>query len=244
MMIDGLPYRQVGEPIPGRIVCVCDHASNYVPEDIQLGVPAPLLQEHIAYDIGVEGIADRLARRHNMPAHIACVSRLVCDLHREEDHRGVVPMSSDGHTIAGNIGADIESRLNRFHRPYHKALGEWLDAAKPALIVSLHSFTPELATEPDEERPWEVALLYNEQGEAAQHAIRLLREEGLTVGENEPYSGKDLNATMNRHAEAYNRPYLAIEIRQDEIINEAQQARWAALISDIANRTLLAMNAV
>ena len=243
MMMDGLPYRQVGDVIPGRIVCVADHASNYVPEDINLGIPSSLLEEHVAWDIGVEGIADRLARRHSIPAHIATVSRLVCDLHREEDHPGVVPMSSDGHTIAGNIGADVEGRLSRFHRPYHQALGEWLEDARPALILSIHSFTPALQTKPDEERPWEVALLYNEDDRAAQHAIRLLRDEGLTVGENEPYSGKDLNATMNRHAEAHGRPYLAIEIRQDEILNEAQQARWAALIVDIANRTLLAMNA-
>ena len=243
MMMDGLPYRQVGDVTPGRIVCVADHASNHVPEDIDLGIARSLLDDHVAWDIGVEGIADRLARRHNIPAHIATVSRLVCDFHREEDNPAVVPMSSDGHTIAGNIGADIEARLNRFHRPYHKALGEWLDEAKPSLILSLHSFTPQLATKRTEDRPWEVALLYNEQGEAAQHAIRLLREEGLTVGENEPYSGKELNATMNRHAEAQGRHYLAIEIRQDEIVNEAQQARWAALILDIANRTLLAMNA-
>ena len=243
MMIDDLPYRQVGEPVPGRIVCVADHASNHVPDGIDLGIPAHLLQTHIALDIGIEGIADRLARRHAIPAHIACVSRLVCDLHREEYHPAVVPMSSDGHTIAGNIGANVEKRLDAYHRPYHKALGEWLDAARPELIVSLHSFTPKLASD-DEDRPWECALLYNEQGEAAHHAIRLLREEGLTVGENQPYSGKDLNATMNRHAEAHARPYIALEIRQDEIANEAQQARWSALVADIANRTALALESL
>ena len=152
-------------------------------------------------------------------------------------------MTSDGHTIAGNIGADVEKRLELYYRPYHTALAEWLNAAQPSLILSLHSFTPTLDVRPDEERPWQIALLYNEEGEAAQHAIRLLREEGLTVGDNEPYSGRDLNATMNIHAEAQGRPYLAIEIRQDQIQNEAQQARWAALITDIANRTLLAMKA-
>lgn len=242
-MIDGLPYRQAGEIIPGRIVCVADHASNFVPDDIELGISPELLEEHIAWDIGVGGIADRLARRHGIPAHIACVSRLVCDFHREEDHPAVVPMSSDGYTIAGNIGADVEKRLKLYHRPYHNALEAFLEEAQPALIMSLHSFTPKLASKPDEDRPWEVALLYNEHGEAAQHAIRLLREEGLTVGENEPYSGKELNATMNRHAEAHGRPYIAVEVRQDEILNEAQQARWAALLADIANRTVLAMHA-
>lgn len=243
MILDDNPFRQVGEPVPGKIVCVADHASNYVPDDIVLGIDPALLDNHIAYDIGTEGIADRLARRHGIPAHIACVSRLVCDLHRREESDGMMPTTSDGHLIPGNIGADREARLKRFHRPYHEALGKWLDAAAPELIVALHSFTPKLDSS-DEERPWEVALLYNQDDSAARHAIRLFAEEGLTVGDNEPYSGKRLNATMDRHAEAHGRPYLTIEVRQDLIATEADQARWAALVADIANRTALALKGV
>ena len=239
-MIDDRPYRQVGEPVRGKIVCVADHASNFVPPDIPLGIPDDLLDTHIAVDIGVEGIADRLGRRHAIPAHIATVSRLVCDLHRREDEDAVVPFSSDGHTIPGNIGADIEGRLDRFHRPYHSAMADWLDAARPELIVALHSFTPELESG-GEERPWEVGLLYNQDDSAARHAIRLFAEEGLNVGDNQPYSGKQLNATMDRHAEAHGRPYLTIEIRQDLIGTKAEQARWASLVADIANRTALAL---
>ena len=240
MMIDDLPYRQIGEPAPGGIVCVADHASNFVPKDIELGIAPELLEQHIAVDIGVEGVAGRMARRHGIPAHLATASRLVCDLHREEDHKAVVPMESDGHLIPGNIGADIEARLKRFHRPYHKAVANWLDAAQPELIISLHSFTPSLATS-DEERPWEVALLYNTDDRAARHAIRLFSQQGLNVGDNQPYSGKELNATMNRHAEVYGRAYIALEIRQDLIVTRAEQSRWAAMITDVANRVALAM---
>ena len=240
MMIDDLPYRQVGQPVRGGIVCVADHASNHVPDDISLGVDPSALEKHIAVDIGVEGVAERLARRHSVPAHIATVSRLVCDLHREEDHPAVVPTESDGILIPGNIGADLDKRLDRFHRPYHAAMAEWLDAAEPALILSLHSFTPELESRA-EERPWEVALLYNRDDRAARHAIRLFGERGLLVGDNQPYSGKELNATMNRHAEAHGRPYLAIEVRQDQIGNEAAQARWASLIAEVAGLTALAL---
>lgn len=240
MMIDDLPYRQVGEPRRGGIVCVADHASNFVPNDIELGVTPELLQKHIAYDIGTGAIADRMARRHDIAAHIATVSRLVCDLHRTEDASAVVPTTSDGHLIPGNIGANVEGRLERFHRPYHTAMGKWLDETNPELIVALHSFTPELESKV-EERPWEVALLYNQDDSAARHAIRLFGEEGLTVGDNQPYSGKQLNATMDRHAEARGRPYLTVEIRQDLIGTKAEQARWAALVTDVANRVALAL---
>ncbi|WP_428028104.1 N-formylglutamate amidohydrolase [Altererythrobacter sp.] len=240
MILDEKPYRHVGTSKHGGIVCVADHASNFVPADIPLGVAANLMNEHIALDIGVEGVAERMARRYGIPAHLACVSRLVCDLHREEDHPAVVPTTSDGHLIPGNIGADVEARLKRFYRPYHEALEKWLEAIEPDLIVSLHSFTPELASS-DEHRPWEVALLYNEDDRAARHAIRLFGEQGLMVGENEPYSGKELNATMNRHAEAHGRFYLALEIRQDLIATRADQSRWASMVADVAGRVDLAL---
>lgn len=241
-MIDEVPYRQVGVSKLGGIVCVADHASNIVPDDIPLGVSPELLKKHVAFDIGVQGIVDRLGRRHDIAAHIATVSRLVCDLHRTEQSPSVVPTESDGHLIPGNIGADVELRLDRFHRPYHRALAEWLDDVEPELILAVHSFTPKLESS-IEDRPWDVALLYNQDDSAARHALRLFEEEGLKVGDNQPYSGKQLNATMDRHAEAKGREYMTIEIRQDLIGTRAQQSRWAATITDVANRVVLALHA-
>ncbi|EDL50425.1 N-formylglutamate amidohydrolase [Erythrobacter sp. SD-21] len=239
-MIDNLPYRQVGaeDVRPGGLMCVADHASNYVPEGIELGIDPKLMNQHIALDIGVEGIADRLSRGHNMPAHIACVSRLVCDFHRREDEAAVVPTESDGKLIPGNIGANVEARLANYHRPYHEALGKMVARVKPRMLVALHSFTPSLETSA-EERPWEVSLLYNQDDRAARHAIRLFGEQGLTVGDNQPYSGKQLNATMDRHAEANGIPYCTVEIRQDQIMTEAGQSRWAMMLADVMGRVAL-----
>lgn len=232
------PYKQLGGMTRGGIVCVADHASNAVPDGIELGIDRGLLDNHIAVDIGVGGVVERLARRHGLPAHLATVSRLVCDFHREEDHPNLVPTQSDGHLIPGNIGADIANRLDSYYRPYHEALAKWLKAQQPGLILSIHSFTPCLESDPHD-RPWEVGLLYNRDDRAARIAIQLFEEQGMTVGDNQPYSGKELNATMNRHAEAHSRPYCAIEIRNDLIANEAGQARVAALIADIAGRVKL-----
>jgi predicted N-formylglutamate amidohydrolase len=233
-------FRQIGTPTPGGIVCVADHASNHVPADITLGIPGHLLHEHIALDIGTAAIAGQLAQAHAIPAHIATVSRLVCDFNREEDAPGLVPLESDGHPIPGNFGADRQARLNRFHRPYHTALADWLAAAEPRLILSLHSFTPRLAsaTVP---RPWQVGVLYNADDRAARIAIPLLQAEGLCVGDNLPYSGRDLNYTMNRHAEAAGRAYLAVELRQDLTRTAADHARWAALLAKIAQRVASAL---
>jgi predicted N-formylglutamate amidohydrolase len=170
-------------------------------------------------------------------AFLANVSRLVCDCNRDEDAPAVMPHSSDGHAIPGNL-FDVEGReerLERFYRPYHSALAALLDRFPPRLIVSLHSFTPTLASAPHEKRPWHCGVLYNADDRASRLAIPLLEAEALIIGDQQPYSGKLLNATMNRHAEAHGRPYFGIEIRQDRIGSEAGQAEWAERLARVAN---------
>jgi predicted N-formylglutamate amidohydrolase len=227
-----------GEPRADGILIVSDHASNRVPDDIDLGIDPVLLNEHVAIDIGVAGVAARMVEQPGFAAFLANVSRLVCDCNRDEDAPAVIPHSSDGHAIPGNL-FDVEgreARLERFFRPYHRALAELLERAPPRLIVSLHSFTPSLAAKPEEQRPWQCGVLYNEDERAARVAIPLLQAEGLIVGDQQPYSGKLLNATMNRHAEAHGRPYFGIEIRQDQISNEAGQAEWAERLGRVARQ--------
>ena len=233
----------LGDPKPGGILVVGDHASNRVPEDIDLGIDPALLDEHVAIDIGVAGVARRMAEEHAIPAFLANVSRLVCDFNRDEDAPALVPHSSDGHAIPGNL-FDVsgrEARIERFYRPYHAALASLLREAEPRLIVSLHSFTPSLRSRPEEQRPWECGVLYNEDERASRLAIPLLAAHGLVVGDQQPYSGRVLNATMNRHAEAHGRHYFGLEVRQDLIADEAGQAHWANIVADVANGVALAL---
>lgn len=230
-------FRIVGQPRPGGILIVSDHASNRVPADIELGIDPALLDEHVALDIGVATVAERMVVQSGMTAFLGNVSRLVCDFNREEDSPALIPHSSDGHAVPGNLFdlAGREERVERFYQPYHTALAALLDGAAPALIVSLHSFTPSLKSRPEEQRPWEVGVLYNQDERAARLAIPLLEAEGLIVGDQQPYSGKLLNATMNRHAEARGLPYVGIEVRQDLIAGAAGQAEWAERLIRIAN---------
>lgn len=236
-------FRIVGTPRFGGILVVSDHASNRVPQDIELGIAPELLELHIAIDIGVAGVAERMAQSAGIAAFLGNVSRLVCDFNREGHEPAAIPIASDGHAIPGNriTHEEHEARLRRFHRPYHDALARLLDEAPPSLIVSLHSFTPELAAHPEVERPWQVGVLYNQDERAARIAIPLLEAEGLVVGDQQPYSGHLLNHSMDRHAEADGRPYLGIEIRQDEIGDGAGQAEWAERLVRIANRVALAL---
>ncbi len=87
------------------------------------------------------------------------------------------------------------------------------------------------------QRPWQIGILYNRDERAARIAIPLLEAAGIVTGDNEPYSGRVLNATMNRHGEAAGLPYLGIEVRQDEIGDAAGVARWATLLAPVIGAT-------
>lgn len=218
-------YREIAGS-PGLLIVV-DHASNAVPPDIDLDIDPVLLTRHIAWDIGAAPLAEALCARFGCPGIFGTTSRLVIDLHREEDSPALIPTVSDGHAIPGNAGADREARLARFFRPYHARLAEMVAEHRPDLIVAVHSFTPQLETNEGPIRPWQVGILYNEDDRAARIAIAALKAQGLTTGDNEPYSGRLLNATMNAHAEAHGIPYLAIEVRQDLIADAGGVIEWA-----------------
>lgn len=217
------------------ILLIVDHASNAVPADIDLGVGRDALDDHIGYDIGAAALARALAARLGSDAILGTVSRLVVDLHRERDHPRLIPETSDGQTIPGNADLDDAARLARIARfwtPYHDAVAHRIATRRPAFLVAVHSFTPALATT-GEARPWPVGILYNEDERAARIAIDLLRAAGFETGDNEPYSGKLLNATLNRHGEANGIAYISIEVRNDELRDPAGVARWGDILTPI-----------
>jgi len=235
-------FAVLGTPRFGGILIVADHASNRVPDDIDLGIDAALLDQHIAVDIGVADIARLMAQREGTAALLGNVSRLVCDTNRTEADPAAIPEQSDGYSIPGNIGIDRQSRLERFHRPFHDQLTRLLEGAPPALTLILHSFTPALASQPGEPRPWHCGLLYDEDDRGARAALPLLEADGLMVGDQQPYSGKIYNAAIERHVESEGRPYLYVEIRQDLITDKAGQAEWAERLGRICNEVAIAIN--
>ncbi len=225
----------LGIPRAGGVLLVGDHASNHVPAGIDLGIDAALLNRHIAHDIGVAGVARRLVDAGAVDAAwLGAVSRLVVDCNRDEQAPGAIPAASDGMAIPGNhlSAAQRAERLARFHHRYHAGLDRLIDAAPPACIVSLHSFTPTLASDAAP-RPWHVGILYNVDDRLARLAIPAFAALGLTVGDQQPYSGRDLNYTMDRHAEARGIPYLGIEMRQDRVADVPGQRHFAAMIGQI-----------
>jgi predicted N-formylglutamate amidohydrolase len=215
------------------LLIIADHASAHVPDDIDLGIDSALLRAHIAIDIGVAEVSHLLAEQLGGTAILGGVSRLVIDLNREEDAAGLLPVMSDGHAIPGNRDADLTDRMMRFHHPYHHHVAHVLERMTSPFILSVHSFTPRLERDPGQERPWDIGVLYNRDDRAARIAIPMLEAAGLNVGDQLPYAGTLLNATMNRHAEANGIPYLGVEMRQDLVADATGQARFASILAPV-----------
>lgn len=229
------PFHLLGDPA-APVLIIADHASSAVPDGIDLGLPPAVMGEHVALDIGVAQVAALLVESGLCSAVLGGVSRLVIDYNREPDAAGLVPVHSDGHHVEGNSIADVADRLARFYDPYHAQVARLAALPHRPFLLSLHSFTPRLRARSEEQRPWEMGLLYNEDDRGARIALPLLEQAGLMVGEQEPYSGKLLNATMNRHAEAHGRPYLGVEMRQDLVGDEAGQRRFANILAPVLER--------
>lgn len=226
-------YRIIGGRADGGLVILCDHASNAMPAGYgTLGLDEGQLQRHIAYDIGAEAIAERLAAALGVPALFTRVSRLLIDPNRGEDDPTLIMQLSDGAVVPANKdlpAAEREHRLARFYRPYHAAIDRVVGACRasgrPPLIFSVHSMTPAMK---GVLRPWPVSILWHNDFGLARLLLDAFRTAGpWMVGDNEPYTGGLEGDTLWQHAHPHGLPNAVIEYRQDLVAGAEGQAVWA-----------------
>lgn len=234
----------IGADRASRWVVTCDHASNRVPRDVEggdLGLPADDMQRHIAYDVGALGVARAMGETLNAPVVASKFSRLVIDPNRGEDDPTLLMQVYDGSIIPANRGvgaAEVERRLDRFHRPYHAALAHVLSERDDPIIVSVHSFSPQLRGRAP--RPWHVSVLYAGDTRLAYPLLaRLSDEADLCVGDNEPYSGHLPGDALDQHGVQPGRLHVLIEVRNDLIEAEADQHTWGVRLAALLEAAAL-----
>jgi predicted N-formylglutamate amidohydrolase len=225
---------------PGPFVFVCDHASNRIPDAYtSFGFAEDALLTHIAWDPGALGVARRLAVRFDGPLFWPDASRLIIDCNRVPTAKSLIVSESEGRSVPANFGlteAERARRLEQIHAPYHAAIDACLERRlarrQPTALVAVHSYTPVYL---GKARPWQVGIVFGEDRRLADLLIRELEADpGLSVGINQPYSpGDQVYYTVERHAGPNALPAVMIEIRNDEIGNEAGQRSWADRLADI-----------
>ena len=221
-----------------RLVLVCDHAANHVPAELDLGVSDEDMQDHIAWDIGAAALTRMIARLMGISAVLAPVSRLVIDCNRDPGHPTLIPPSSDGVDVPGNqnlSAGHIQARLNAYYHPFHHAVDQVVRdamAKTPSpILIAVHSFTPHME---GEDRPWDVGYLWNTDGRLAQALIGLMKRDlGVTIGDNEPYSGKYLYYTMQRHGVDLGLLQTTLEVRNDHLRDSNSIGAWARTLADL-----------
>ncbi len=237
---DPPPFTIVNPEGPAPVVLVCDHASNAIPARLNaLGLSAVELARHIAWDIGAAQVTRLLAARLDAPAVLCGYSRLVIDSNRPPGDPTSIAEVSDGTLIPGNRDLDdteAEARLNEVFWPYHRAITQAMahrwrhgHGRAPALIA-IHSFTPVMN---GFHRPWQLGVLWNRDPRLAEPLLtRLQAYPEMCIGDNEPYSGRDVGFTMNTHGGAAGLPHLEVEIRQDLLADEVDCAHWTEVVGD------------
>jgi predicted N-formylglutamate amidohydrolase len=230
-----------GEPAPvtvlnesgrSRLFLTADHAGRRIPAALgDLGVSAPDLDRHIAWDIGIEAVTRRLSAALDAVAVLQVYSRLVIDCNRQPAVPSAFPEVSEATAIPGNVRLPAAEKLARqaaIFDPYHQEIARLLAAraAVRPIYVAMHSFTPVYL---GQARDIELAVLYNRNPRGGHALAAILREEaGLVVAENAPYRVSDeTDYGVPVHAERSGLDYIEIEIRQDLIGHEAGQIAWA-----------------
>ncbi|AWL99392.1 N-formylglutamate amidohydrolase [Bradyrhizobium amphicarpaeae] len=217
-----------------------DHYGRMLPHALDdLGLAEGELVRHIGWDIGIAGVADRLAKL--LDAHLIAqrYSRLVIDCNRPPAAASSIPVISEATAIPRNEGisdGERAARRREIFEPYHHRIDAAIDRRvhdeRPTVLVSLHSFTPVYA---GVARPWHIGALYNRDTVLPQLLLKHLRAEGdLVVGDNEPYAVNDLtDYTIPVHGEARGLVSTGIEIRQDLITDHTGQQQWAERLARI-----------
>lgn len=224
---------------------LCDHAGRRVPQHLDdLGLPEHELRRHIGWDIGAADVTRALSVLLDAPALLCHSSRLVIDPNRKPGTAESIPEVADGTPVPGNRNVDAGEagrRMAAYFIPYHRTIAREIARLRrrvgvPA-IVSIHSFTPILERS---WRPWQVAVLWDQDDRLAAPALEgLRRERSLLVGDNEPYSGRyPIGYTIPFHATRSGLPHVTFELRQDLIDTEPRARAWAGRLAAVLREPL------
>ena len=186
----------------------CEHASNAVPPDVDLGLGDDALASHAAWDPGAREVATRLAERFGLACLLGEWTRALVDLNRSPDTAEAVPARLFGVDVPGNAALDATSRAARiesWHAPYWRRAAGWAEAAlgrgERVYHLTVHSF---VEVYEGRRREVDLGLLFDPgfalEARLASQLRAGLDGAGLRVRDNEPWDGRaDGIATAFRH---------------------------------------------
>jgi len=236
---DPPPFMTYNDHGKAPVLLVADHASPYFPAAMnQLGLADWVLEQHVAWDVGVDELARCLADELDAQAVLAGFSRLIVDPNRNPDDPTAYPAVSDGIAIPGNIDLDEKQkalRVQSFFKPYHDAITTRLDqfasrGIVPAMIA-VHTCSPVFDRVV---RPWHIGIMWDKDPRIPVPLMKYLEQKDeICYGDNEPYSGRHPHDfTIDYHAEPAGLPHVGFEVRQDLVSDHKGARKWAGILAE------------
>lgn len=240
----------------GRFVLVCEHASNFIPPDLNaLGLSEEVLESHIAWDPGAMAVALAMSDALDAPLVAQNVSRLVYDCNRPPDVQSAIPETSEIYTIPGNARLSRQyraARADRYYQPFRNRLASCLDRQVAKIgerkieggqetvglpvLVTIHSFTPVYF---GEQRDTEIGILHDIDPRLADALLRPRGDRQYSFARNEPYGpGDGVTHTLVQHALPRKLLNVMIEVRNDLIAHPGAHQAIADLLSASLNEAL------
>ena len=231
-----------------NILIICDHASRTIPRKLNnLGLSQQDLNKHIAVDIGTDKLGRYIGKALQASVILPGFSRLVMDLNRDPNCKTSIPKISDNIEIPGNKNLSASQKKSRFdeiYTPYHNEISTALKRIKingrTPLIISLHSFTPEMD---GIQRQTDIGILWEKNKRISHKVMKFLKAvcPGATVDENVPYSlldAPELNHTIIHHNMNAEDKYLLFEIRQDLLSDDTGVKKYGDILATALNNAL------
>lgn len=239
------PYLAIASRSLFPLVLTCEHASSRLPNGCAVHAPArQVLSAHWGWDIGAWALTHEVARLLGASAIGGRWSRLWIDLNRRVDDPTLIRPQVQDVALAWNRGltlAEVERRIQACHVPYHAEIDRLLmrrllRGIRPWLLA-VHSFTPELG---GHTRGFDIGLLYERHLGPARRLGRSLRQAGLSVRYNQPYSGMaGMMYAAERHGAHHRLPCLELEVNQALFERPAGSAYLGSLVARALKPLLL-----
>lgn len=236
----------VNEQGRSRILLVCEHASNHIPDRYNdLGLDAAAKHSHAAWDIGAQSISEKLSDALDAKLVMSGVSRLVYDCNRPPRAHDAMPAKSELITIPGNSNLsaeDKQERIQTVYEPFKKLLSDTIQSCRyRPILVTIHSFT---ALYYGKLRDAEVGIIHEEDNRLAVKMVQLAQAHtDFKVSLNEPYSKSDGVAhTLDVYGTRNGLINVMIEVRNDLLETTDQQNEITRILTNLLQQSIVEMN--
>jgi predicted N-formylglutamate amidohydrolase len=217
-----------------NLIVTCEHAGNQVPENYRhlFAGFQDVLDSHLGWDPGAIEIARYLAAEFSAPLFSCETTRLLIETNRSLQSHQLYSQYSQK-----LIETDHDLILQHYYYPHRNSVEEVISKiSKPALHLSIHSFTPVLN---GHTRTVDLGILFDPDRKRESHFCKLLFDgleqtlPSLQIKFNEPYKGTDDGFTTYLRTKFTNDEYLGIEIEVNQKYFETE--KWEIIAIALRN---------